>query len=122
MVKILFRFRTSSSETAENCTLKNTAIINCNPVDQTVDSKWVSLYGKNNRVINCSFENKTNMGTLLVVWLESGIVPSHTIENNYFGYRNSNLDNSGNELNGQEIIRIGTSTVSMQTANVRVYR
>ncbi|MDO9633886.1 MAG: polysaccharide lyase 6 family protein, partial [Paludibacter sp.] len=110
-------FRTSSSNMAENCRLTNCAIMNYNPALNTVDSKWVSLYGRNNRVDNCSFENKTNSGTLLVVWLASGIVPAHIIENNYFGYRNANLDDNGNELNGQEIIRIGDSNTSMQYAN-----
>jgi len=110
-------FRTSSSNVAENCRLTNCAIVNYNPALNTVDSKWVSLYGKNNRVDNCTFENKTNSGTLLVVWLTSGIVPEHIIENNYFGYRNANLDSNGNELNGQEIIRIGDSSTSMQYAN-----
>lgn len=113
----VFDFRTSSSNLAENCRLTNCAIVNYNPALNTVDSKWVSLYGKNNRVDNCSFENKTNSGTLLVVWLSAGIIPEHIIENNYFGYRNSNLDSNGNELNGQEIIRIGDSSTSMQYAN-----
>jgi poly(beta-D-mannuronate) lyase len=110
-------FRTSSSNMAENCRLTNCAIINYNPALNTVDSKWVSLYGRNNRVDNCSFENKTNSGTLLVVWLTSGVVPAHVIENNYFGYRVANLDDKGDELNGQEIIRIGDSKTSMQYAN-----
>lgn len=110
-------FRTSSSNMAENCRLTNCAIINYNPALNTVDSKWVSLYGRNNRVDNCSFENKTNSGTLLVVWLTSGVVPAHVIENNYFGYRVANLDDKGEELNGQEIIRIGDSNTSMQYAD-----
>ena len=110
-------FRTSSSNTAENCRLTNCAIVNYNPALNTVDSKWVSLYGRNNRVDHCSFENKNNSGTLLVVWLTAGVIPAHIIENNYFGYRNPNLDSNGNELNGQEIIRIGDSNTSMQYAN-----
>ncbi|MGB4414338.1 MAG: chondroitinase-B domain-containing protein, partial [Paludibacter sp.] len=105
---------------ANNCTLKNTAIVNYNPADNTVDSKWVSLYGLNNTVDHCSFENKNNSGTLLVVWLQSGVTVNHVISNNYFGYRNANFDTNGNELNGQEIIRIGDSSTSMTTANVTV--
>ncbi len=116
----IFSFRTSSSEFANNCRLTNCAILNCNPTDNTVDSKWVSLYGKNNRVDHCSFQNKTNMGTLLVVWLTMGTVPSHIIDNNYFGYRNSNVDATGAELNGQETIRVGDSGTSMQVANVQI--
>jgi len=111
-------FRTGVN--ASNCTLKNSAIVNYNPADNTVDSKWVSLYGQNNMVDHCSFENKTNSGTLLVVWLTSGVTVNHVISNNYFGYRNSNLDADGNELNGQEIIRVGDSSTSMTTAGVTV--
>lgn len=114
-------FRISSSETANNSTLRNCAITNYNPPINTTDSKWVSLYGQNNRVEYCSFENKTNSGTLLVVWLTSGRVANHHIANNYFGYRNANLDSNGNEINGQEIIRIGDSSTSMTFANVEVY-
>jgi len=113
-------FRTSSSEFANNCRVTNTAIVNCNPADATVDSKWVSLYGEANQVDHCSFENKTNSGTLLVVWLKSGIEPKHVISENYFGYRNPNLDPTGSAINGQEIMRIGDSSTSMQTAGVTV--
>ena len=113
-------FRTSSSQLAENCRLTNTAIENYNPLDSTVDSKWVSIYGKNNKVDHCSFVNKTNSGTLMVVWLTSGITVNHEISENYFGYRNANLDANGNELNGQEIIRIGDSSTSMTIAAVTV--
>lgn len=113
-------FRTSSTEFANHCRVTNTAIVNYNPTDPTVDSKWVSLYGEGNQVDHCSFENKTNSGTLLVVWLKSGIEPKHVIEQNYFGYRNSNLDQDGSAINGQEIIRIGDSSTSMQTASVTV--
>jgi poly(beta-D-mannuronate) lyase len=113
-------FRTSGSEFAENCTLANTTIASYNPSLNTVDSKWVSVYGKNNRVEHCSFENKNNSGTLLVVWLSKGVSANHVIASNYFGYRNSNLDKDGKELNGQEIIRIGDSDTSMTGANVTV--
>lgn len=113
-------FRTSSSELAENCTLTNSAIVNYNPTVNTVDSKWVSLYGKNNKVDHCSFENKNNSGTLLVVWLVNGVSVNHTVSQNYFGYRNSNLDANGAELNGQEIIRVGDSSTSMTTASVTI--
>ena len=113
-------FRYSSSDLAQNCRLTNCAIVNYNPSVNTVDSKWVSLYGINNQVDHCSFENKTNSGTLLVVWLTSGVTVNHVISNNYFGYRNSNLDADGNELNGQEIIRVGDSSTSMTFANCTV--
>ncbi|HPO67170.1 MAG TPA: chondroitinase-B domain-containing protein [Paludibacteraceae bacterium] len=113
-------FRTSSSQLAENCRLTNTVIENYNPSDNAIDSKWISIYGKNNKVDHCSFVNKTNSGTLMVVWLTNGVTVNHEISDNYFGYRNPNLDANGNELNGQEIIRIGDSSTSMTTAGVIV--
>lgn len=113
-------FRTSTSELAHHCILENSAITSYNPTNNTVDSKWISLYGTNNTVDHCSFENKNNSGTLLVVWLQNGVAVNHIISNNYFGYRNSNIDANGNELNGQEIIRVGDSSTSMTTANVTV--
>jgi poly(beta-D-mannuronate) lyase len=116
----IISFRTSTSEFANNCRVTNCAIRDSNPTDNTIDTKWVSLYGANNKVDHCSFQNKTNMGTLLVVWLTAGIVPNHIVDQNYFGYRNSNVDATGAELNGQEIIRLGDSSTSMQTAGIQV--
>ena len=113
-------FRTSSTEFANNCRVTNCAIVDCNPADSTIDTKWVSLYGANNKVDHCSFQNKSNMGTLLVAWLQAGTVPSHIVDQNYFGYRNSNVDSTGAELNGQEIMRLGDSSTSMLTAGIQV--
>lgn len=112
-------FRTSSSSLAANCRLTNTTIENYNPANNTSDNKWVSIHGKNNTVDYCSFINKNNSGTLLVVWIKNAI-PNHTIDHNYFGYRIANLDSSGKELNGQEIIRIGDSSTSLRNARVKV--
>ncbi len=116
----IISFRTSSSEFAYNCRVTNCAILDSNPTDNTIDTKWLSLYGANNKVDHCSFQNKTNMGTLLVVWLTAGIIPNHIVDQNYFGYRNSNVDATGAELNGQEIMRLGDSSTSMQTAGIQV--
>ena len=102
------------SGSSSHCRLTECAIESYNPTDPTKDYKWVSLKGRENRVDHCYFENKTNAGTLLVVWLESGIVPRHRIDHNYFHRRTANLDANGKELNGQEIIRIGDSSTSMQ--------
>jgi poly(beta-D-mannuronate) lyase len=113
-------FRTSSSNLAYNCRVTNCAIKDHNPANNKTDNKWVSIYGQNNQVDRCSFENKNNSGTLLVVWLKSGVAANHIIKDNFFGYRNANLDSNGNELNGQEIIRIGDSSTSMTTASVLV--
>lgn len=102
---------------SQHCRIAHTSIESYNPNDNTKDIKWVSIKGKNNTVEYCHFENKTNMGTLLVVWLESGVEPSHQIKYNRFYRRIPNLDSDGKEINSQEIIRIGDSKTSMQKAS-----
>lgn len=112
----------SFTSASSHCRLTECSIQSFNPTDATKDFKWVSLKGQQNRVDHCLFENKTNAGTLLVVWLEENIVPYHLIDHNYFGYRIANVDDKGKELNGQEIIRIGDSGSSMQEAHCTVER
>lgn len=84
------------------CRLTNSVIENYNPTDAAADSKWISLYGDHNRVDHCFFSDKRNTGALLVVWLD-GKPNYHQIDHNHFGKRNEM------EVNGAEIIRIGTS-------------
>lgn len=82
-----------------------------------IDAKWVSLYGSEHRVESCSFLDKRNMGTLLVVWLEKdGDAPRHRIIRNHFTRPVTLFDEEGNMINGQETIRIGDSSSSMQDA------
>jgi len=94
-------FRSGSSE-ASHCRMTNITIENYNPSDKNTDSKWVSLYGTNNRVDHCSFSGKSNLGTTLVVWLDE-TTDHHLIDHNYFGPRPELGQNGG------ETIRIGTS-------------
>ena len=114
----IVQFDSSSSD----CRLTECSIESYNTDDVTKDYKWVSIKGKRNRVDHCYFAGKTNMGTLLVVWLEEDIIPKHQIDNNYFGYRDTNKGSDGKALNGQEIIRIGDSSTSMQEAQCIVER
>lgn len=108
--------------TSSYCRMTECAIEGYNPTDATKDLKWVSIKGKQNRVDHCYFAGKTNMGTLLVVWLEEDVIPKHRIDHNYFGTRVANTDGDGKALNGQEIIRIGDSGSSMQEAQCTVER
>ena len=85
-----------------------------------IDAKWVSLFGRNHLVSECTFRDKRNMGTLLVVWLESDIVPRHKIVANRFERPVTLLDDEGKARNGQETIRIGDSSTSMQDAECTV--
>ena len=102
----LIEFRKSSSELAENCRLTNCRVLNYNPASDATAYKWVSIFGKNNRVDHCTFTGKNNEGALLVVWL-NGQANYHRIDHNYFS------DIPRLNRNGAETIRIGTSTNSM---------
>ena len=110
------------SSNSSHCRVTECSIDSFNPTDVTKDYKWVSLKGQDNRVDHCYFAGKTNMGTLLVVWLEENVIPKHRIDHNYFGTRVANTGTDGKPLNGQEIIRIGDSNSSMQEAQCTVER
>lgn len=100
-----------------HCALTDCAITgDATPEDAATDTKWVSLYGTEHTVGGCTFRDKRNIGCLLVAWMETGIVPRHTIANNRFERPATLRDAGGKALNGQETIRIGTSDFSMQTA------
>ena len=86
-------FRTNSSTFCHNCRLTNVSIDSYNSSNST-NNKWVSIYGTNNRVDHCSFENKTNLGTTLVVWMDN-IPDHHRIDHNYFGPRPELGQNGG---------------------------
>lgn len=102
---------------SSGCTLHDCAVTGDDTrEDAATDCKWVSLYGTGHRVERCTFRDKRNIGTLLVVWLEAGIVPRHVIAGNAFTRPVTLRDAAGKAINGQETIRIGTSEVSMQEA------
>jgi len=101
----IVEFRKSTTELAENCRLTNCRILNYNPVTDDIQYKWVSIFGKNNRVDHCTFSGKNHEGALLVVWL-NGTANHHRIDHNYFS------DIPKLNRNGAETIRIGTSTYS----------
>lgn len=99
------------------CTLADCAITgDATAEDAATDTKWVSLYGTANTVSGCTFRDKRNIGCLLVVWLETDVVPRHTIANNRFERPATLRDANSKAINGQETIRIGTSDYSMQIA------
>lgn len=110
-------FRESSSALANNCRVKNCAIINYNPGSTSADTKWVSLYGYSNRVDHCYFAGKNNSGALLVVWLNG--LPAdkpnyHRIDHNYIGERPDLGQNGG------EGMRIGDSSTSFNISRTTV--
>jgi poly(beta-D-mannuronate) lyase len=105
-------FREDSKNLAKNCTLRDCAITQDAETKDSKERKWVSLYGLGHKVERCHFEGKTSKGTLLVAWLpEQGGEPAkHLITRNYFGPRPRLGKNGG------EIIRLGDSDTSLQSA------
>ncbi len=84
--------------------------------------KWVSLYGTGHTVTRCNFNEKKDMGALLVVWLEEGVKAGHTISCNRFARTETIYDNSGEPANEQEIMRIGDSQHSLQDGDCIIER
>ena len=105
-------FREDAKNSANHCTLRDCAITQDAEVTDSKERKWVSLYGSGHVVERCHFEGKTSKGTLLVAWLpeKEAEPPAHTIKNNYFGPRPRLGKNGG------EIIRLGDSETSLQSA------
>ena len=101
---------------SSNCRISNCKIDGKSSRASDVDTKWVSMYGTRNEISHCTFLEKKNMGCLLVVWMEDGVVPEHRIADNYFYRPYTNYDDNGKARNGQESIRIGTSDFSMSKA------
>ena len=99
------QFRTHSQRLAHHCRITDCIFEQTNEVGDGIESRWLSLYGANNRVDHCYFSGKRSRGATLVVWVTEE-VETHRIDHNHFARRP--------ELgrNGGETIRIGTSDVS----------
>ncbi|MDF7798996.1 polysaccharide lyase 6 family protein [Pontiellaceae bacterium B1224] len=111
----VIEFRGGSSDLSNNSRLTECVMIGFNPVDPTVNYKWVSIYGVSNRVDHCHFSGMNHIGVTLTVWPTSGGPPGYArIDGNYFG------DRAPGTGNGFETIRIGTSGVSDQEAGAVV--
>ncbi len=118
----LFNFRVSSSSHAYDSRLTDCVFSGTGkPMNKELDNKWVSVYGQRNEVDRCSFIDKRMIGSLLVVWIEKTRPALHKLHDNYFTHPFSLKDDSGGAINGQEMIRIGTSDVSMSTSQCRVW-
>lgn len=112
-----FRRSGSSSEFANNCTIRNCAFNDLNTSGDD-KSRWIVMYGTNNVVENCSFLNKNSTGACILVELRyqgSGSA-GHVIKNNYF-FNFSSKDGRTN-AGDSEVIRIGVS--SFQTIDAAV--
>jgi poly(beta-D-mannuronate) lyase len=101
------QLRSHSQRHAHHCRVTDCVFEQTPDSEAGTESRWLSIYGTQNRVDHCYFGGKKNRGTTLVVWVGDEI-EGHRIDHNHFGPRP--------ELgrNGGETIRIGTSDVSEQ--------
>jgi poly(beta-D-mannuronate) lyase len=107
----LIQFRKDSKQLANRCRMTNCAVESTQFADKSKESRWVGVYGSENRIDHCSFVGKSGKGTTFVVWLGNGSDGKHTIDHNYFGPREVLGTNGG------ETIRIGDSKTSLLEAN-----
>lgn len=103
----LINFRMDSDELAHNCRMTDCAVISTQQGNSSQESRWLGLYGSDNRIDHCTFEGKSGKGTTFVVWLGNGSEGRHRIDHNYFGPREKLGKNGG------ETIRVGDSNSSM---------
>jgi poly(beta-D-mannuronate) lyase len=109
----LIAFRRNSKQLAEHCRLTDCVIEDCNHPTDAGESRWITLYGRHNRVDHCSISGKTTKGTTVVAFL--GKEPNHhQIDHNYFGPREKLGKNGG------ETIRIGDSDTSQLSSRTVV--
>jgi len=111
--------RANSNTPCNHCRITENSLINMD-AGMTDTTKWVYIYGSDNRIDHNWFSGKTTRGALLVIdrYLADGVALDETfevdraqIDHNYFGDRppvngKPYADSSDNEY---EAIRIGTS-------------
>ncbi len=109
-------FRTDNKHLANDCRITNTVINDFNNPKRMDENNWVTFFGKNNRLDQCSFIDKKNMGVLLAVILddERSRENFHSIDHNYFGRRLPLASNGG------EMIRVGLSQHCQFNSNTRI--
>lgn len=117
---IEFRKSGSSTEFANNCTIRNCGFDNLFTTEPD-KSRWIVMHGTNNVVENCSFVNKLSAGACILVELSyaGSSTPGHTIRNNYF-YNITAKDDFSTNSGDCEAIRIGVSSYQSVSAQVLV--
>ena len=96
------QFRSRAKKPASHCRLTQCAIVDYCPADRDLDTRYVYLFGRHNRMDHCYLTGKVNIGATAVVWLYDDL-NYHQIDHNHFGPR------PYHGKNGAETIRIGSS-------------
>lgn len=114
----MIEFRKDSKTSANHCVLRNCVIEDSfnRSLFEEKDA-WINLYGKANTIESCYLGKKTNLGVILIVWLDDDNKENyHHISRNYFAGR----PKPEKSTNGLETIRIGTSTYSMELSGTTI--
>lgn len=109
-------FKKDNDNLCNNCRVTECVIDNYNPSERHESDYWVGMYGKHNRFDHNYLVGKRNRGVTMAVRLNSkeSLENYHTIDHNYFGYRQTLGSNGG------ETLRIGTSHHSLSNSNTLV--
>ncbi len=101
---------------ARGCRLTECAFVRCVPRRRDIQSGYVQLYGRGDRVDHCTFLDKLNLGVTLTVMLNWPLCDDnrHSIDHNWFGPR------PVYGSNGAETIRVGTSLQCMQDSRTLI--
>ncbi len=111
--KYVIETKTSKQDYANNCIISDCVVDSFNPRNKTVQTTYVSVWGKNNIIENCYLAGKTCKGPTMIVWPNDDRSQQnyHHIRRNYFGKRPSY------GANGGETLRVGSSNVSKSNSN-----
>ncbi len=109
-------FRTDNDHLANHCRITGIVIDHYSQPERFKNDNWVVLWGKNNRVDHCTFENKMNAGPAMIVELndERSQDNNHSIDSNYFKGRQRLGSNGG------ETIRVGVSRYSLTASRTKI--
>lgn len=110
----------STTDSTSNCRISNCLFDGsaCSP-NISKSCNFVQLRGFCNEVSGCAFLDKPTLGVSLGVNIHGKTPSRHVIKDNFF-YRPTILRRGGSTLNGQECIRVGSSTWSMSDAQCTV--
>lgn len=119
--------------TGSKNTVKNVVIDDFNGHKYTPNEKgeyvgyrWVTIQGKDNKIINNSFLNKTKRGTLMVVDIddkpENHIIAQNIFYNHKAGLNGEMADKAMERINGNswEVLRVGDSKTSLLPSETEI--
>lgn len=97
-----------------------------NEKGEYVGYRWVTIQGKDNKVLNNSFLNKTKRGTLMVVDIddkpENHIIAQNIFNNHKAGLNGEFNDKAMERINGNswEVLRVGDSKTSLLPSETEI--